>query len=221
MKLSRKAGATAFCLSVLCLFISQVSGNRAQLGRGRSIELPSQVMLDERSKPFFSSGGKIGFVTSVTSGSLISFSATSAKVLTSVTVGETAGVASMAQIGKRRLIAVPAANDPDSGHPASVSIIDATNVWKLELVSLIMLPAEARITPSTRALLTSDGRYSLIASSFDEPELFSFSVDTGQTISRLRLAGRPSEIALRDDGLIAMPSSGASTISFFRPDENG
>jgi hypothetical protein len=61
----------------------------------------------------------------------------------------------------------------------------------------------------------------LIASSFDEPELFSFSVETGQMISRLRLAGRPSEIALRDDRLIAMTSSAANTLSFVRLDENG
>src|SRR5262249_11458920 len=148
--------------------------------------------------PLISAGGKIGFVASVTSGSLISFSVSSGKVLSSVSVGESVGTLSSIETEGRRLIAVPAANRPTDGNPASISVIDATNAKAMEPSAILMLPADAMITPSTKAMLSSDGQYCFIASSFDEPVLLSFNVKTGQLVSRLPLTGRPSEVSIND-----------------------
>ena len=224
MKPDRKPLTLVICLLLLSLAVAQGSDRRTRLSQVRAVSLPSSARLDQRAQPVLASSGKVGFVGSATGGSLISFSVTSGKILSSVGVGETLGAISIIETAGRRLIAVPAANDPAGGSPATVSIIDASSARRLELRSLLVLPNDARITAATRALLTRDGRFCLVASSFDVPTLYSFSVDSGEMISHLALIGRPSEIALYEDGTrraVALASAAGNNISVIRMDDEG
>jgi hypothetical protein len=212
------------CLLLLSLVVAQGGDHRTRLSQVRSVSLPSSHILDEHAQPLIASSGKVGFVASVTGGSLISFSVTSGRILSSVVVGETLGSISMIESAGRRLIAVPAVNDPAGGSPATVSIIDATSAKRLAMKALLVLPRDAVITPATGAMLTRDGRFCVIASSFDVPMLYSFDVETGQLASHLALIGRPSEIALYDDGvrrMLAVASASGNNLSVIRIDEQG
>ena len=224
MKTDRKPATLVICLLLLSLVVAQGGDHRTRLSQLRSVSLPSSHILDEHAQPLIASSGKVGFVASVTGGSLISFSVTSGRILSSVAVGETLGSISMTENAGRRLIAVPAVNDPAGGSPATVSIIDATSAKNLEMKALLVLPRDALITPATGAMLTRDGRFCVIASSFDVPMLYSFDVETGQLASHLALIGRPSEIALYDDGgrrMLAVASASGNNLSVIRIDEQG
>jgi hypothetical protein len=208
----------------MSLVVVHGSGNRAQLGESRSVSLPTHAILDENARPLITASGKTGFVSSVTGGSLISFSATSGKLLTSMVVGENIGPITMVESSGRRLIAVPALNDPASGNPATVSIIDAARPRELELRALLVLPQDALLTTSTRALLSEDGKFCFIAASFNEPSLLSFDVEAGALVSRLPLLARPSETALYDKGgvrRLAVASSVSNSLSLIKVDEQG
>jgi len=208
----------------MSLVVVHGSGNHAQLGESRSVSLPTHAILDENARPLITASGKTGFVSSVTGGSLISFSATSGKLLTSIVVGETIGPITMLESNGRRLIAVPALNDPASGNPATVSIIDAARPRELELRALLVLPQDALLTTSARALLSEDGKFCFIAASFNEPSLLSFDVEAGTLVSRLPLLGRPSETALYDKGgvrRLAVASSVSNALSLIKVDEQG
>jgi outer membrane protein assembly factor BamB len=224
VKRDRKPATLFICLLVLSLAATQASDHRTKLSQPRTVSLPLSSVLEEHAQPLITASGKVGFVASVTGGSLISFSVTSGKILSSVAVGETLGSISMIETSGRRLVAVPAVNDPSSGNPATVTVIEATNAKRLELKSLLVLPSDARIVPATEALLTRDGRFCLIASSFDVPTLFLFDVETGQLVSHVALIGRPSEIALYDaDGKrkIAIASAEGSNLSVIKIDDQG
>ena len=224
MKPNRKLATLILCLLVLSFVVVQASDRHARLGQTRSFSLPASAILDENAQPLIASSGKVGFISSVTGGAVISFSVSSGKMLSSITAGETVGPISLIETAGRRLIAAPAANDPSKDAPATVSVIDATSAKRLNLKTLIFLPPKAIITHNTRALLTSDGRFCLIASSFDEPTLFSFDVETGQVVSELKLAASPSEIALFDDGSqrkLAVASARANSLSTIKIDEQG
>jgi outer membrane protein assembly factor BamB len=193
----------------------------------RSLSLRSETILDEHTEPLLSATGQIGFVTSTTGGSLISFNTATGKVLSSVVVGEGAGRCTMVEKGHSRLIAVPCANAPDRNRPATISIIDASNPRRLDPVSLIVLPTDAHLVSSARALLTADERYVVIPSYFDVPALFSFDARTGQMISELQLIGRPSSVTMFErtvaigGGLIAVTSPVTNTVSIINIDEQG
>lgn len=224
MKPDRRPVTAITCLLLLGLAIAQASDRRTMLSGVRTVTLPSTAILGDHAQPLISSSGKVGFVASVTGGSLISFSVTSGKVLSSVAVGETLGSISMVEAGGRRLIAVPAANDPAAGTPVTVTIIDATSAKHPELKSLLVLPHDALITPATSAVLTRDGRFCLIASSFDVPTLYCFDVETGQLVSHLALIGRPSEITIYEGEsrrLIAVASATANNLAVMKIDEQG
>jgi outer membrane protein assembly factor BamB len=121
-------------------------------------------------------------------------------------------------------VAIPAGNDPASGNPATVTIIDATSAKRLESKSLLILPADAFITFATPAILSGDGRFCFIASSFNEPALFSFDIETGQLVSRHSLIGRPSEMAYyvaSEQSQIAIASSVANSLSILKVDRQG
>ncbi len=224
MKSNRKPAILLICLLLLSLAVAQGGDHRTRLSQVRSVSLPSSAILNEHAQPLIGSSGKVGFVASVTGGSLISFSLTSGKILSTVAVGETLGSISMIEAGGRRLITVPAVNDPAGGSPSTVSIIDATRAKRLEMAALLVLPSDAVITPATGAMLTRDGRFCLIASSFDVPTLYSFNVESGQLASHLALIGRPSETALYDDGArrtIAVASADGNNLSVIRIDDQG
>jgi hypothetical protein len=224
VKRDRKSATLVICILLLGLAVAQASDHRARLSQVRSLSLPSSAVLDEHAQPLIASSGKVGFVASVTAGSLVSFSLTSGKILSSVAVGETAGSISMVEAAGRRLIAVPAVNDPASGSPATISIIDATRAKNLELKALLVLPREASITPATAALLTSDARFCIVASSFDDPAIYSFDIDTGQVVSHLALTGRPSEVALFDGEvrrMVAIASADKNNLSVAGIDDQG
>jgi hypothetical protein len=97
----------------------------------------------------------------------------------------------------------------------------------LDPVALVVLPSEAHLVSSAKALLTQDGRFVLIPSYFDEPALFSFDARTGQMISQLQLVGRPSTVTLVErtvgspGGLIAVTSPETNTVSVIELDEQG
>jgi outer membrane protein assembly factor BamB len=224
VKTDRKAATLVICLLLLSLAVAQGGDHRTRLSQQRSVSLPSSAILDKNAHPLIGSSGKVGFVASVTGGSLISFSMASGKILSTVAVGETLGSISMIEAAGRRLIAVPAVNDPAAGSPATVSIIDATTARRLEMKALLVLPRDAVITPATGAMLTRDGRFCLIASSFDVPTLYSFDVETGQMASHLALIGRPSETALYDEGgrrMLAVASAAGNNLSVIKVDEQG
>jgi outer membrane protein assembly factor BamB len=224
VKPNRKLATLISCLVILSLVVAQASDHRARFGGTRSLSLPSSAVLDEHAQPLISSSGKVGFVSSATGGSIISFNLSSGRLLSSVAVGESVGPISMIEAAGRRVIAAPSANDPGHDHPATVSIIDATSAKRLELKSLLVLPGGALITPATRALLTRDGRFCLIASSFNDPTLFSFDVETGQVASKISLVGRPSEAALFDEGgkrLLAIASAVSGSLSVIKIDDQG
>jgi DNA-binding beta-propeller fold protein YncE len=224
VKLNRKLATLISCLLLLSFIVVQASDRHAKLGARRTLSLPAAMVLDEFAQPVITASGKVGFVSSVTTGAVVSFSVTSGRVMSSLVVGETAGPLTLIETASRRLIAVPSVNDPANDHPATVSIVDATRAKQLELQSLLVLPAKAIITQSTRALLTRDGKYCLIASSYEEPTLFAFDVESGQAISQLKLEGRPSEVALFDDGTtrrLAVVSAKANTLAIFGVDAQG
>ena len=221
---NRKLTSLVVCLLVLSLAVVQGSSNRTKMGRTRSVALPSYAILDENAQPLIASSGKVGFVSSVTGGTLISFSVTSGKVISTLVVGETAGPISLVETGGRRLVAVPALNDASRGVAPTVSIIDATSARRMDVKALLVLPADAQITPATRAFITRDGRFCLIASSFADPQLFSFNIETGQIASQLALVGRPSEMAFYDEGgkrSLAISSAVANNVSIIDVDETG
>jgi outer membrane protein assembly factor BamB len=190
----------------------------------RSIRMPSYAVLDERAQPLIASSGKVGFVSSVTSGSVMAFGLASGKVLSAISVGEGVGPISMIEHGGRRLIAAASSNDPRQGNPATVTIIDATSTRAMETKSLLVLPSDAIITAATRALLSSNGKLAFIASSFEEATLFSFDVETGQVVSQIALPGRPSEVAIHDHAgqrAIAVASASANVLSLIGFDSSG
>src|SRR5262249_19383857 len=207
--------------------IVQGSGPQTRLEIGKSLSLRSETILDEHTEPLLSAAGHFGFVTSTTGGSLISFNTATGKVLSSVIVGEGAGRCTMVENGSSRLIAVPCANAPEAKRPATISIIDASNPRRLDPLSLIILPPEAHLVSSAKAMLTTDGRFVLIPSFFDEPTLFSFDARTGQLISQVQLIGRPSNVELMErgaasfGGLIAVTSPVTNTVSVINLDEQG
>ena len=224
MKANPKLATLISCVMVMGLAVAQGSSDRRKLGDKRSVALPSYAILDENAQPVVASSGKVGFVSSVTAGSLISFSLSSGKMLSSVVVGQTAGPVNLVESAGRRLVAVAAVNSPKEGHPATVSIIDATNAAQLDLKSLLVLPPEAQITQTTRALLTRDGKFCLIASSFDQAALFLFDVETGEMRSRLLLLERPSELALFEKGrsrVVAVTSAVANSLSVISIHDDG
>jgi outer membrane protein assembly factor BamB len=224
---NRKTLAVVMAAIIACSMIVQGSGNQTRLEVSRSLSLRSETILDEHTEPLLSSSGQLGFVSSTTSGSLIAFSTATGKVLSSVVVGEGAGRCSMIEKGPLRLIAVPCANAPNSSRPATVSIIDASNPRRLDPVTLVVLPPDAHIVSSARPLLTSDGRFVLVASYFEEPTLFSFDARTGQMVSQLQLIGRPSSLTLMErtlaspGGLIAITSPVTNTVSVVDIDAQG
>src|SRR5262245_39695345 len=224
MKVYRKLLAFVMSFLLFTIIVAHVSGDHAKFNSSRSVALPSEAILDEHSLPLFSSGGKYGFVSSVTTGALISFSATTSKMLSSVVVGETAGAISMVEADNRRLIAVPTANDPDNDRPATVTMVDATKPKNLEIVAFTIFPKAVHFTSATRALLTPDGRFGLIASSFPQPTLYSFSAETGQLISQLAISGAPSEIVMQATSvksIVAITSATANSLSLISLDEAG
>ena len=227
LKPKRKPIAIVATAIIACSVIVQGSGTQTRLEVARSLSLRSETILDDHTEPVLSSTGQCGFVSSATGGSLISFSTASGKVLSSVVVGEGAGRCTMLEKGSSRLIAVPCANAPDAKRPATISIIDASNPRRLDPLALVVLPAEAHLVSSAKALLTSDGRFVLIPSYFDEPALFSFDVGTGQMISQLQLIGRPSSVTLFErtvaspGGLVAVTSPETNTVSIIDVDEQG
>jgi len=224
VKPDRRPVTAITCLLLLGLAIAQASDRRTTLSGVRTVTLPSTAILGDHAQPLISSSGKVGFVASVTGGSLISFSVTSGKILSSVAVGETLGSISMVEASGRRLVAVPAANDPAAGTPVTVTIIDATSAKHPELKSLLVLPSDALITPATSAVLTRDGRFCLISSSFDVPTLYCFDVETGQLVSHLALIGRPSEITIYEGEsrrLIAVASAASNNLAVMKIGEQG
>ncbi len=223
MNLHRIIATALLCMMAFSLVIAN-NNDRAKLGDTRSITMPSFAILDENAQPLIALSGKVGFLASITSGALVSFSLTSGKIISSVAVGDTIGPITMIESANRRLIAVPAANDPLKGHPATVSIIDATDAKELEVVGLIALPPAAQITTTTRAFLTEDGKFCLIASSFDEPSLYSLNVETGQVASWLPLLGRASEVEFFEQNghrNLAFVSVAANELSLIDIDSEG
>jgi hypothetical protein len=207
----------------MSLVVAQGSDHRTRLSQSRSVTLPLSSVLDKHAQPLIASSGKVGFVVGYRWIAHI-LQRDFGKILSTVAVGETLGSISMTEGAGGRFIAVPAANDPAGGNPATVSIIDATSAKRLELKSLLVLPRDAVITPATGAMLTRDGRFCLIASSFDVPTLYSFDVETGQLAAHLALIGRPSEIALYDDGrerMIAVASAAGNNLTVIKIDEQG
>jgi hypothetical protein len=224
VNLNRKLTTFISCLLLLSFIVVQASDRHAKLGERRMVSLPQAMVLDEFAQPVIAASGKVGFVSSVTTGAVVSFNVASGRLMSSLVVGESAGPVALVETAGRRLIAAPSVNNPTNDHPATVSIIDATRAKQLELKSLLVLPAKAIITQSTRALLTGDGKYCLIASSYDKATLFSFDVETGQMVAQLKLDGRPSEIALFDDGTtrrLAIASAAANLLSIFNIDGQG
>ena len=217
--------ATLSAFLIAFSFVAALGGShRTKFEGEQRLSLPAQSILDENAEPLIASNGKVGFISSVTSGSLISFSISSGKVFSSISVGENAGPLSMIETGGLRLLSVPAANHPGDGNPAAVSIVDATSPKSMELKSLLVLPPDAMITPATRAMLSADGRYCFVASSFDEPTLFSFDVESGQVVAKLPLSGRPSDVALYDKGgrrIVAVASAASNSILFVRAGKDG
>jgi outer membrane protein assembly factor BamB len=209
---------------LLSLVMVQADSRKARFGETRKLTLPSYSVLDENAQPLIASSGKVGFVSSITDGSLISFSTTSGKILSSIIVGQTVGPISMIEENGRRLIAAPAANLPAANHPATITVIDATNARQMHIASLLALPGGAQITPTTQAFLTKDARFCLIASSFDEPTLYSFNIETGEILSQFPLLGRPSEMAFYDDGAdraIAIASAVSNNVALIKLDGQG
>ncbi len=224
MKPDRRLATFISCLLLLSLIVVQASDRHAKLGERRTLALPAAMVLDESAQPVIAASGKVGFVSSVTTGAVVSFNLASGRVMSSLVVGGSVGPVTLVEVGGRRLLAAPSANDPTNDHPATVSIVDATRAKQLELQSLLVLPAKAIITQSTRALLTRDGKYCLIASSYDEPTLFAFDIASGQVVSQAKLEGRPSEVALFDDGTtrrLAIASAKANTLAVFNLDAQG
>lgn len=207
--------------------MAQATVSRTRLGDIQTVQLPTAMILEERATPVLSFSGKTGFIASVTTGSLISFSLRSGKILATAPVGQSAGAVSMLETPEHRLIAVPAANDPERGRPATVNIIDATDVKSFDTVAFITLPPTAHLTPTTRVLLASNAIHGVVASSFDEPTVYSFSMDTGQVVSERMVIGRPSELALHDPGeggggrLIAVTSAAANLVTILRMGDGG
>ena len=224
MTFKKSLSQLLICLLVFSLVAVQASSNRTRLGETQRITLPSYSILDENAQPLIAASGKIGFVSSVTDGSLISFSTVTGKILSTIIVGESVGQISMIETDEQRLIAVPAANLPTAGHPATVSIVDATKAKQMQLRSLLVLPANVQITPTTQAMLTRDGKYCLIASSFDEPTLYSFNIERSEIVSQFPLTGRPSEIAFYDEGKeprVAIASAVANAVAMVNLDGEG
>ena len=200
MKSNKKLINALIFVLILSLVLVYADSKKAKFGETRKITLPSYSVLDENAQPLIGASGKVGFVSSITDGSLISFSTTSGKILSSIIVGESVGPISMIEENGRRLIAAPAANLPAANHSATVTIVDATKAKQMQIVALLALPDGAQITPTTQAFLSKDARFCVIASSFDEPTLYSFNIETGKIISQFPLLGRPSEMAFYDDG---------------------
>jgi hypothetical protein len=224
VKSKRKLMNLVVFLLVLSLVIVQADSKKARFGETRKLTLPSYSVLDENATPLISASGKVGFVSSVTDGSLIAFSTTSGKILSSMVIGETVGPISMIEENGRRLIAAPAVNLPAANHPATITIIDASKAKQMELMALLALPVSAQITPSTQAFLSKDARFCVIASSFDEPTLYSFNIETGEMVSQFPLLGRPSEMTFYDDGAaraIAVASSISNNVALVKLDAQG
>ncbi|MBI3651201.1 MAG: hypothetical protein HY231_09170 [Acidobacteria bacterium] len=224
MKPNKKLINTLIILLIFSMVIVQASSDKTRFGDTRKLILPSYSVLDENAQPLISASGKIGFIASITDGSLISFNLASGKILSSTIVGESVGPISMVEANGRRLIAVPAANLPLANHPATVTIVDATKAKQLEVAALLALPSTTQITPTTQALMTQDVKFCVIASSFDEPTIFSFNLETGEIVSQFPLLGRPSEVALFDDGqtrTLAVASAVSNNVALVKVDEQG
>jgi len=71
VKSNRKLATVISCLMVFGLAVAQASSDLRKLGDTRSVALPAYAILDENAQPVIASSGKLGFVSSVTAGSLI------------------------------------------------------------------------------------------------------------------------------------------------------
>ena len=197
-----------------------------ELTKARLISLPPDVIVEQGGSPVLSSDGNTGFVSSVMNGSLLSFNVSSNKVLASVSFGEIAGLVSMMELNGRRIITLPA-SFTDRGRAPVVNIIDATDPSQLARKALVVLPVDARITPVTRALLTRDGRFGVIASTFGKSALFAFELETGKIVSELGIPGGPAQLSLYDgtstnqDSLIAVVGVDASSLAIIKLDRSG
>lgn len=227
MKLKRVAFSLITSLAIIGLGMARDSRDRSQFGQVCVFTFPVEVVVDVYSAPVVSTAGDVAFVSSVMNGSLISFSVASGKILSSVAFGEIAGLVTMIETNKRRVIALPTANDPDRGKPATVNIVNATSADRLERQALVQLPGDVHFTPNTRALLSADARFGVVASSFNHPTLFAFSVETGKLTSTLKLPGWPSEMALYDgktensECLVGVMSVEANMLSVVKLDRLG
>src|SRR4030095_5328127 len=134
------------CILIVSSTLAQSANNRNAFREPRIIPLPFDVVVDQYSTPVISAAGDVGFISSVMTGSLISFSVTSGKVLSSVSFGKVAGIITMVEPDRHRLIALPTANDPDHGLAATVSIIDAADPERPERIALVELPSTAHLT---------------------------------------------------------------------------
>ena len=131
--------APVVSLLVLSLVFAQRTHSGSELTDTSRLSLPSHVILGERAEPLIAKGGRFGFVASVADGALLAFSLNNGTVLSSFVAGKTAGLPSQVETESLRLIALPCLNDPDQGHAATVSIIDATDPNELSLRSLLVL----------------------------------------------------------------------------------
>lgn len=211
-------------MMIFSLAIAHGQIDLAKLTGKRSLRFPAHAVLEESAHPVIASNGQVGFISSVTDGSVVSFSLASGKTLSLMSVGHTAGPVTLVESEGRRLLAAPAVNDPGSGHPVTISVIDVTDAKSIELHTLIALPPAAQITAATRAYLTRDLRFCIIASSFPDPALFSISLETGQMASWMPLLGRPSETAFYERGsrrAMAIVSSQSNELVLVGVDREG
>ena len=112
MKLNQKLATFVSCLLLLSFIVVQASDRQAKFGERRTVALPAAMVLDEFAQPVIATSGKVGFVSSVTTGAVVSFNVSSGRVMSSLVVGESVGPLTLIETAGRRLLAAPSVNNP-------------------------------------------------------------------------------------------------------------
>ncbi|PYP90200.1 MAG: hypothetical protein DMF61_00385 [Blastocatellia bacterium AA13] len=214
----RKLGALACCILISNLLVVYGGGSKLRLTGPRTLPLAAGKTIERHNAPVLSNSGKWGFV-STADGSLMAFSVTTGKLVSTVVLGQSAGPVSLVETESKRFVAAASPNDPEKGFPAVVSILDATSPKRMSISAVVALPLNENITTGTRVFMTRDARFGVIASSFGNPELMSFDLETGAIISTLPLLGRPSQVALYDEPplrMIAITSAVANSMTIIK-----
>jgi hypothetical protein len=211
----RRGLSVLFIAATIVASLPVGRGIAAVAGTPVRVALPEGTVLDGRVRPVTSVDGTIGFVAPALGDTIVAFEVRTGAVLGSLTTRGGALGLSLDEGGSRRLLAVTHGAEPESGLPATVTVVDATLPTSLAVVSVFSLPEKTMIAPMARAEFVRGQKYCVVPVLGSVDALVSFDVESGTQSGALVLEGRLDRIAVFDGGgaaHVAAVSSAANEV---------